>query len=150
MFSIFVLYCCVLWRICLQMAAGEPAKSVGLEPDVSWAQGPGWQARRRHDFWGLVRWSMGEHGEAHASRTHSMNGGKYRDRQSRVNIIIVIHIYILILYCTASDSAIDFNGFFLTIHVRVYFIVYYYIILFAVVCVCGRVLFLLFLIDRTV
>jgi len=63
------------------MAAGEPAKSVGLQPNVSRPQRLGWQARRRHDLRGLVRWPMGEHGEAHTSRTHSMNDGKiYRYR----------------------------------------------------------------------
>ena len=34
----------------LQMAAGEQAKGVGLEPDVPRSPGLGRQARRRHDF----------------------------------------------------------------------------------------------------
>jgi len=47
---LFFACCCIRRRIFLQMAAGEPAKSLGLEPDLSWPQGPGWQARRRHDL----------------------------------------------------------------------------------------------------
>lgn len=43
-------FICLLFGFRLQMAAGKQAKSVGLESDLPGAQGPGRQARRRHDL----------------------------------------------------------------------------------------------------